>query len=470
MSMKSLALAVACAAFASVALAQTSPLPPPATQALAHDMLKQIVSIDTVHDHGTRPAAEALYQRALAAGFARDDVTLLTIPEHPEQAQVIVRLRAKGAKAKPVVWIGHLDVVEAKPEDWSVDPFALTEKDGWWYGRGSLDMKGEDVAALAALIQLKQEGFVPRRDLVLAFTSDEESGDANGVDWLLRTHRDLIDAGLVINPDAGGGAYRNGRRLYYGVQTSEKIYVTFQLETTNPGGHSSVPEPDNAIYRLAAGLGRIAAYRFPVETNATTRDYFAKTGAMATAQEAADLAAMSRSPPDPAAAARLSANAVNNARLRTTCVATQLSGGHAENALPQRARAVIQCRIMPADTEAAVRQQLIDALADPQIAVTTLWAAVPAIESPPEPALMQSFTQAIHAEWPGVTVLPSMDLGASDSVYTRAAGLKSYGLASIWSDIDDNRAHGRDERITPAAFYEGVAFDYRLMKVLGGAK
>ena len=452
---------------ATAAAAQTSPVPPPASQALAHEILKELVGINTVHQHGTKAAAEAVYRRLKAAGFSDQDVTLLAIPEHPEQAQVVARLRAKDPKAKPVLWIGHLDVVEAKPEDWTVDPFTLTERDGWWYGRGSLDMKGEDAAVLAALIRLKQESFVPDRDLILALTSDEECCDANGVDWLLKTHRPLIDAGLVINPDSGGGSFRKGRRLFYGVQTSEKVYVTFQLETTSKGGHSSMPTPGNPIYRLAAGLGRIAAYSFPVETTATTRGYFAKTAALENGQAAADMRAVAKSPPDLKAAARLSVTPERNARLRTTCVATQIAGGHAENALPQRATASIQCRMIPTDTEAGVRRRLVKLLADPEIKLTTISPATPAPDSTPPPALMARLTRVIHDEWPSVVVLPHMDLGASDSVFTRAAGIPSFGLASLWSDIDDVRIHGRDERITPQSFYEGVEFDYRLMKSLG---
>ena len=447
---------------------QSPPMPPPATQALARDILKELVEIDTVHDHGTRAAAEAVVRRLKAAGFPDQDVAFLPMPDHPEQAQVVVRLRAAAPSGKPVLWIGHLDVVEARREDWSVDPFKLTEQGGWFYGRGSVDMKGEDAAVLAALIRLKQEGFAPARDIVVALTTDEECCEFNGADWLLKTHRPLVDAGMAINPDSGGGSFQAGRRLYYGVETSEKVYLTFQLETTNRGGHSSEPRADNAIYQLAAGLGRVAAYAFPVQTTSTTRGYFAKIATLESGQTAADLKAVASPAPDAAAAGRLSADPGLNAHLRTTCVATQLSGGHAENALPQRARAVIQCRIMPDDTEARVRAQLVRALADPGIAVTTIWPAAGAPDSPLDAGLMARFTTVIHDEWPGVMVLPSMDVGASDSIYTRAAGIPSYGLAGIWTDIDDVRVHGRDERAAVPAFYEAVEFEYRLMKALTG--
>ena len=472
----------ALAAFTLAGSAQAAPklpaapaLPPPENQKLAHDMLAELIAINTVHTHGTLKAAQAMQARLKAAGFADQDLTLVAIPEHPTQGQLIVRLRApapkgKAPKAKPVLFIGHLDVVEAKREDWVRDPFVMTEENGVWYGRGTADMKSEDAAALAALIRLKQEGFVPDRDLIVALTSDEESGDANGVDWLLKTHRDLVDAGLVINPDAGGGAFQDGKRLYYGIQTSEKVYVTFQIETTDRGGHSSRPGPENPIYRLAAGLGRIAAYKFPVETTETTRINFARTAAAETGQTAADLLAVSRTPPDLEAAERLSVDTERNARLRTTCVATEITGGHAENALPQRAHASIQCRMIPTDTEAGVKAQIVKVLADPKIAVTVISAAQPAPDSPADPVLFAKFGEAIHAEWPDANIMPHMDLGASDSIYTRSAGLPSYGLSAVWGDIEGNGAHGLDEHITAQRYYEGVQFDYGLMKRLTTAR
>lgn len=459
------ALTAAALLFAGGAQA-AAPFAPPANQALAHDILKELVAINTVHDHGTLKAAQAIQARLKAAGFSDADVQLLQIPEHPEQAQIVARLRAKTPSAKPVLFLGHLDVVEAKAEDWTVDPFTLTEKDGWWYGRGTQDMKGEDAIMLASLIRLKSEGYVPDRDLIFAFTSDEEVGDEIGAKWLIDNHRPLIDAALVINTDGGGGALRGDKRLYYGVQTSEKIYLTFQLETTNKGGHSSIPEPDNAIYRLAAALGRIAAYQFPVQTTATTRGDFAVSALLSSGQEAEDLKAVSKDPPDLAAAARLSASPHYNAALRTTCVATGVSGGHSENALPQRARATIQCRMMPNDTQANVTARLVEVIADPQVKMSVAYPAKPSPESVLDPKLMARFTSVVHASWPGVPVAPHMDRGASDSVFTRGAGMPSYAMSSIWGDIDDNRAHGRDERISAKAFAEGLQFHYNLIKAM----
>jgi acetylornithine deacetylase/succinyl-diaminopimelate desuccinylase-like protein len=464
------AILLATAAHAADKAPAPSPLPPPADQQLAHDILAQLIAINTVHKNGTLPAAQAIQAQLKTAGFADADVTLLAIPEHPTQGQLVVRLRAKTPKAKPVLWIGHLDVVEAKREDWTVDPFVMTEKDGWWYGRGVQDMKSEDAAILAAIIRLKREGFVPDRDLIAAFTSDEESGDANGVDWLVKTHRPLIDAAMVINPDAGGGSFSHGKRMAYGVQTSEKVYVTFQAQATDKGGHSSIPEPNNPIYRLAQALGRISAYHFPVAMTDTTRAWFAKNAGLAAGPVAADMLAVSKPAGDLAAAERLSATPHLAARLRTTCVATELAGGHAENALPQRATASIQCRMIPTDTEAGVKALLEKIIADPQVTLTAISPSQPAPDSPVDPALFARFQKVVQAQWPGVEITPHMDLGASDSIFTRAAGIPSYGLSAVWSDIDDNRAHGRDERITPAAYYEGVEFSYRMMRALGGGK
>ena len=452
--------------FAAVLLggAAQAQTPPPANLTLARDILGELIAINTVHDHGTLPAAEAIRTRLLAAGFAPADVTLLTIPGHPTQGQVIVRLRAKAAKAKPVLWISHLDVVEAKREDWTVEPFALTEKDGWLYGRGVQDMKGEIAALLAALIRLKQDGFVPDRDMIFAFTSDEESGDANGVDWLLKAQRPLVDAGLVLNSDGGGGSLRGGQRLSLWGSDQRKDLRHLPAGNDQQGRPLIDPGTRQCDLSPRARLARLEALAFPVVTTPTTRGFFAESAKRESGQTAADMLAVSREPPDLGAAARLSAAPARNARLRTTCVATGVSGGHAENALPQRARAVIQCRMIPSDSEAAVRARLVESLADQGIAVSVTSPAAPARDSPYDAALMAQLTEVVQGMWPGVSVAPHMDLGATDSLFTRAAGIPSYAVGAIWSDADDNRAHGRDERISTTAFAEAVEFDYRLLK------
>ncbi|HLY58124.1 MAG TPA: M20/M25/M40 family metallo-hydrolase [Stellaceae bacterium] len=448
--------------------ARSDTLAPPPIRALSRDMLRELVEIDTTSAHGTLAAAQAIVARARAAGFASDDVTLLAPPDQPTRANVVVRLHGSG-KAKPLLLIGHIDVVEAPRETWSVDPFKLTEKDGYFYGRGTLDMKGEDVAVLTSLIRMKQEGFVPDRDIVAAFTADEEAGTADGAEWLLKTHRALIDAALAINPDEGAAGFRRGKRVYYGIQTSTKRYVTFVLEASGQSGHTAIPLPDNAIYELAAGLERLAAFKFPIELDDTTRAYFARMAETETGQTRADMAAVAKLPPDLAAAERLAENPERNATLRTTCVATLLKAGTVENALADAAQATVQCRVLPQDDPDKVRDALIRMLGTTAIRVKMTEGGSPNPASPPSPAIMERVEGAVHSMWPGLPVLPSLNIGASDSVYTRAAGIPTYGLCSIFYDLDDDRAHGDDERIGVANFDEGVEFMYRLLKAMSAA-
>jgi len=446
-----------------------APQPPDAVKALALDVLKNLVETNTTHTYGSTAAAEQLAARLRAAGFAPEDVTLIAPADHPTKGNVIIRLHGQG-RGKPLLFIGHLDVVEARREDWSVDPFLLTAKEGYFYGRGTLDMKGDDAALVTNLMRLKQEGFVPERDIVVALTADEEAGgDANGVNWLLREHRDLIDADLVFNPDSGGGESTGNRRLDMGLVTSEKIFVTFGLEVTNKGGHSSLPEPDNAIYRLAAGLSRIAKLSFPVRLNSTTKAYFAAMAKLESGQTQRDMMAMTQPRLDPAAIRRLEASVLYNALLHTTCVATMIDGGQAENALPQRAHAMIQCRMLPDDMQSSVRATLEKTLADPAIKVSVITPAAPGPESVPTPAIMRKVAVVVASMWPDVPVVPDMDTGASDSKYTRGAGIPSFGITGLFTDINDNRMHGRDERIPIDGFYEDVEFTYRMMKTFSVA-
>lgn len=442
------------------------PVPPAADQALARDILKELIEINSTHAHGSTVVAEAVAKRLREAGYAASDVQVLAPADHPTKGNTIVRLRGKGL-GKPILFICHLDVVEAKPEDWTVDPFKLIEKDGFFYGRGTSDIKGDDAALIESLIRMKREGFVPDRDIIVAFTADEEAqGDANGVDWLLKAHRDLVDASIVFNPDSGGGGLLAGKRVSYGIQTSEKLYTTFALDTVNKGGHSSLPRPDNAIYQLAHALDRVEAYRFPLHVTATNRGYLQGNAELETGQTRADMLAVAAATPDPAAADRLAKREDLNALLRTTCVATQLSGGHAENALPQHAQAIVQCRLIPGETVEETRQRLVAAIADPEVKVSLTAPVKPSGETVPDPKVMARLAATIHGMWPGVIITPSMDAGASDSVHSRAVGIPSYGTSSIWGDLDDVRAHGRDERIRIPQFYEGVEFTYRLMKAM----
>jgi acetylornithine deacetylase/succinyl-diaminopimelate desuccinylase-like protein len=451
-----------------------APLPamaaPAANLALAYDTLKTLVAIDTVEPKGSTAAVQALAGRFRAAGFAAEDVQVLVPPGHPEKANLVVRLHGRG-QGRPVMWNAHLDVVAADPADWSVPPFALTEQDGWLYGRGVGDMKGEAAAMTAALIRLKQEGFRPDRDIVCAFTADEEAaGHVDGVRWLLNDHRDLFDAALVLNADAGGGGLQDGRRLFYAVQTAEKAYATFTVSATGKGGHSSRPEPDNAIYRLATALQRLSGHSFPIRLTATTRA-FLKDGSVLEPQDVrADMLALAADSTDAAAARRLSTRPEINALLRTTCVATLLRAGEAENALPRHAEATIQCRLLPGDDIGQVQQALSAAVADPQVEVRLAKPPLMSPETVPDPKVMAAIGKTARAMWPDAPLVVRMDAGGSDAVFTRAAGLPTYGVSSIFADAGDNRHHAPDERIGKAAFEDGVEFTYRLMKSLSAVQ
>ena len=465
-----LASALALAPLAARPVTPAAVLAPPADIRLAHEIFRELVDINSTHARGTLAAAEVIRKRLLAAGFVPSELSLLAPAEYPRSANLVVRYR--GTHPGPgVLFLGHLDVVDAKAEDWSLDPFRYTEQDGWIYGRGAIDMKDDDAALVAALIRLRREHYVPARDLVFAFTADEEAGgDANGPAFLLRNHRDLIDAKIAVNLDGDGGAIENGNRSYFEFGTSEKTYLTFTLETTSPGGHGSLPGPDNAIYRLADGLARIEAYRFPVMVTATTREGFRQLAKLRQGDQARDMAAVAATPTDLAAADRLSGTVRFNATLRTTCVATLIQGGHAENALPQRARATIQCRMMPGDTADAVQAQLTRVLNDPAIRISLDAAPIVSPESPPTPALLARVAGVIHSLWPGVAIVPTMATGFSDDRQTRNAGIPSYDLSGIWMEADENRAHGRDERVSVQAFDEEIEYVYRLVREFGKAE
>jgi acetylornithine deacetylase/succinyl-diaminopimelate desuccinylase-like protein len=466
--MKKMTVLLTLAAASTTWAGTPGPLPPKADQDLARDLLRELVDINTTHDHGSTAAAQVMQQQLLAAGFAPEDVVLIAPSDKPIKGNLVVRYRAKKTGTKPVLFLGHLDVVEAKREDWTTDPFQLTEKDGFYYGRGTEDMKDGVAAMMETLIRLKREHYVPGRDLIVAFTADEEAGgDANGPAFLLKEHRDLIDAAVAVNLDGGGGSLKNGERLFYEIGTSEKVYATFTLETTSPGGHGSLPGPDNAIYRLTDGLSRLEQYKFPLMTTATTRASFEKFAALETGAAHDDRLAVAQETPDPEAAARLSENVKLNAQLRTTCVATLISGGHAENALPQRAKATIQCRMMPNDTVENVQTLITHALADPKIAIKLDAPPILSPESPPTQEIMDKATQVVHSMWPKVPIIPTMASGFSDGRQTRTAGIPTYDLGGLWMDVDDNRAHGQDERIGVREYDESVEYTYRLMKAFG---
>jgi len=439
-----------------------------AQQQLGRDIFKELVEINTTDSVGDNTrAAEAMASRFRAAGFPQGDIHVLT--PAPRKGNLVVRFRGKGA-APAILCIGHLDVVEARRSDWSFDPFEFREQDGYFYGRGTQDMKADDAILIANFIRLKREGFTPERDLILALTADEEGGGFNGVSWLLENHRDLIDAAWCINSDAGGGAIRNGRRQYMTLEGAEKTYLSFRLEVTNPGGHSSLPIKDNAIYHLAGGLARLAKFDFPVRLNDITRSYFERMASIEQGQRAADMKAVVQNPRDAAAIARLSSSPSYNAQLRTTCVATMLAAGHAENALPQTATAVVNCRILPNDTAPEVEHTLNEVMADPQIKVSPMTAASISPVSPPNSKILDALTEATAALWPGTPVIQFMEAGATDGRHLRNAGIPTYGVSGVFLDQDDIRAHGRDERIPVKSFNEALDFMYRVIHILGEQK
>ena len=444
------------------------------TRQLSHDIFKQLIEINTTDSVGsTTLAAEAMAKRLRDAGFPAADVVVLG--PNPRKGNMVARLHGTGAH-KPVLLIGHIDVVEARREDWTTDPFQFVEKDGYYYGRGTQDMKDGDAIMVTTLIRMFKEGYKPDRDIILALTADEEGGKSNGIDWLLKNHRDLVDAEFVLNHDSGGVETRDGKPMSVDLTASEKLYADFQLMVTNPGGHSSRPVPDNAIYHLAGALTRLQAYTFPFELNPVTRAYFKRMSGIETGPLAADMRGILETPPDPAAIARLSERPGNNAAIRTTCVATRLLAGHANNALPQMAQANVNCRILPGHSREEIRQQLIGIFNDPKIIVRyvddagQIFDKAPDAQSlPPVPLRpdVVATLEAISARfWPGAPVIPAMSNGASDGIYTNAAGMPTYGVSGVPIDIDDDRAHGKDERVLVTSFYEGVDFYYQFLKAL----
>jgi acetylornithine deacetylase/succinyl-diaminopimelate desuccinylase-like protein len=451
------------AALALPAALFSATMPPPEYQKLAHDIYKQLIEINTSYSTGaTTPAAEAVAARLKAEGFPAGDIQVLGAAPH--KMNVVVRYHGTGQK-KPLLLLAHLDVVEAKRSDWSMDPFVLNERDGYFYGRGTSDDKAQAAIWVANLIRYKREGWKPDRDLILALTADEEGGGPfNGVAWLVKNHRNLIDAEYCLN-EGGWGDLVNGKHVANNVQLSEKYVATYRFEVKNKGGHSSLPVPDNAIYRLADALTKLSKYKFPARTNEVTRAY---------------LEAMAKTQAGPAstlmtAAAKGSQQAIDqladsstalNATLRTTCVATMLDGGHAINALPQTAGATVNCRVQPDMKPEEVMATLKRVVSDDQVAITNSGEIVSGPSSPMRSDLMRAVARISDTMWPGVVTVPMMVMGATDGLYLRNAGIPTYGVQGIFIERDDFRAHGRDERILQTSFYEADTFLYELVKAL----
>jgi acetylornithine deacetylase/succinyl-diaminopimelate desuccinylase-like protein len=441
---------------------------------LARSLFKELVDINTTESQGsTLQAARARAVRLKEAGFPDSDVVVLE--NAPRKGNLIARLRGRNTGLKPILLLSHIDVVEAKAEDWTLPPFQFIERDGTFYGRGVADDKDESAIHLAIIMRMRAEGYVPDRDIIVALTADEEGGPANGVEWLLANHRPLIDAEYVFN-EGGGGQVRGGEsrdttKVSNNVQASEKKYLNFRFEVTNPGGHSSVPRPDNAITQLAVALTKINPTILPVRLNEVTRAYFSRMAGVV-GREAPRMAAAMRAvvanPGDAQAVATLSSDPRYNSMLRTSCVSTLLEGGHAPNALPQRARANVNCRILPDEDPAAVLAALQRVVADTAVHVTMDGEARNSPPSPLTPALMREIERITTEMWPGVPVIPTMSTGATDGLYFRNAGIPVYGVSGLF--YPETFAHGMNERIPVKAFYDGLEFMYRLVKSVTGGK
>jgi acetylornithine deacetylase/succinyl-diaminopimelate desuccinylase-like protein len=433
---------------------------PPADLALAREIFRELVEIDTSQTNGdTTKAAEAVAARLRAAGFPAADMQVLG--PSPRRGNLVARLRGSG-RQPPLLLLAHLDVVDARRSDWTVDPFRFTEQGDYFYGRGTQDDKSLASLWISTMIRLRRERRRLDRDVILALTADEEAGPENGVAWLLAHQRPLIDASLCLT-EGGGGELKEGHRLAIDVQPTEKGYLTLELSVSNKGGHSSLPEPDNAIVRLADALGRVHRHTFPVEVGPIARAYFERMAALTPGALAADMRAVAGARPDPAAADRLSRVPYYNARLRTTCVPTQISGGHAENALPQAARATVNCRVLPGHRADEVVAALTTAIADPAVKIDVKHPLDPSPPSPLPADFLATIERAGAVVWPGVPVVPILLTGATDGRFLRAAGIPTYGLTGLFVDIGDIRAHGRDERLLVTSFLEAQDFLYRVV-------
>ena len=468
-SLNCIAPAAALLLYCNVASAQ--PQAAEADRKLFREIYQELVEINTTDSVGDNTqAAQAMAARLKAAGFTDAEMQVVVPPGAPKKGNLVARLRGTGAK-KPLLLLAHIDVVEAKREEWERDPFKLVEEGGYFYARGSVDDKAMASIFVANMIRYKMQGYRPERDLILALTADEELGSTskwNGANWLVKYNRALIDAEFGLN-EGGGGELKGGKPLLNRVQAAEKVSVHFRLEVKNPGGHSSRPRPDNAIYELSEGLAKFGKFHFPVKLNETTRIYFSRSAQFQSGQAADDMRAVARDTPDPEAAVRLSQSPTYNSTLRTTCVATRLDGGHANNALPQTARATVNCRILPDDPVEGVLKTIQQVVGD-KVTVTRMSEPVPSAPSALRPEVMGPIEKVTGEFWPGVPVVPAMSTGATDSRFMRNGGIPMYGVSGLFLDQDDNRSHGLNERIPVKSLYDGHEFLYRLVKELAGGK
>ncbi len=471
---KCLAAALALAIVLPVSLpaqeAAMGPLRP--DQAVFRDLYKELVETNTTLSSGSCTlAAERIAAHLKAAGFADQDLTLFSEPEHPKEGGIVAVLPGTSKTAKPMLLLGHLDVVEARRADWSRDPFTLVEENGYFYGRGTADMKGMDATWVDALMRFRRAGFHPKRTIKMALTCGEETTYAfNGAEWRAKNRPELIAAAFALNEGGGGRTDGHGKLLVESMQVGEKASQNYRLETVNPGGHSSIPIRDNAIYELADALVKVRDYEFPMKFTETTRTYFAKAGAARDDELGHAMVALANNPEDQAAAALVSRDRGYHSMLRTTCVATLLDGGHANNALPQRAGANVNCRIFPGETVEGTRAALTTAIDDPRLTITPVPPVRPVARPPPlDPKIIGPAEKLVAKYFPGVPLVPTMSTGATDGIYLEAIGIPVYGVPGAWGDPDGNGAHGLNERRSVRAVFVGRDFLTDLIKAYANA-
>lgn len=431
-------------------------------------LYKELVEINTTLSAGScTAAAEAMAAHLKAAGFPDGDLHLVVPPERPKDGNLVAVLPGSDPNAKPMLLLAHIDVVEANRADWERDPFTLIEEDGYFYGRGTADDKAMAAVFTDSMMRFKRDGYVPHRTIKMALTCGEETPKVfNGVEYLIANHRDLIDAGFAINEGSGGRLNSEGKHVFLGIQAGEKTYQDYTLEVTNPGGHSSRPVKDNAIYHLANGLARLGAYDFPIALNEAVKAHFEAMSAIDPPESAAALKAVLADPNDAAAVALIAKDPGRNSMMRTTCVATMVDAGHAKNALPQRATATVNCRILPGVSVETVKADLVTVLADDQIKVTLDGAPDPEAPVPPlTPEVLDVVKEVSAGLWPGVPLVPTMATGATDGRYLNAAGVPTYGLSGMFGDPDGGGAHGLNERIRVQSLKDGRDFLYRAVKL-----
>ena len=447
------------------AVAADKPLRP--DQAAFRELYEELVETNTTLSSGSCTlASERMAARLKAAGMPDSQIILFAHPDHPKEGGLVAVYPGTSKTLKPILAIAHIDVVEAKREDWVRDPFTLIEENGYFYARGAADDKAMAATLVDTLIRFQRTGYKPKRTVKIALTCGEETNGAfNGMEWLAANKRELIDAEFALNEGGGGTSDGKGKVVEQAMQVGEKTFATYRLETRNPGGHSSVPRPDNAIYQLAHALVRIEAHKFPVEMSETTRTYFREAGAGRKDAIGAAMVALAANPADKAAEAIVNREPFLHSNLRTTCVATMLDGGHARNALAQRAGAYVNCRIFPGHSVEEIRAELAKVIADPEVQITALQPLRPTPPAPPLDAKVMGPAKALAAKYfPGVPVVPLMSNGYTDSTFLTAAGIPAYGVPGAWGDPDGNGAHGLNERIEVRSVYVGRDYLYDLIK------